>query len=195
MPTKPTPEEVEFLKRAYNFFYDIFEEISDELFWSRDSYYRFNRTRDAFLIYSEILEYEPVGWFLDAIKKLRPPMEAELSKEFLLFVRNVLIHFPFFKQWEDVELNKKLINWSKPGQSIDSFLSKFSGHQQVKYRVWNPKTQTMTYVSINFPKNYNDGATIKLKEFVPEKEGVTFCLSLMQRVLNSQVESVSKPNL
>jgi len=48
----------------------------------------------------------------------------------------------------------------------------------------------MTYVSINFPTLYTETAEIKLKDFMPEKEGVLFVLSLMNRVLMSQVESI-----
>jgi hypothetical protein len=134
---RPNPQEVEFLNHSYNFFFDIKEEISQEAFWLKDPYYRFNRIRDAFLVYSEILEYEPIKWFLESLMKMRPPMEAELSREFCLFIRNLLIHFPFFKSWDDVKFSKLLINWSKPGQSIDRFVAKFCAHTEVKYRMWN----------------------------------------------------------
>jgi hypothetical protein len=122
MTLRPTQQEIAFLTKAYNFFYDIQDEAADDSFWAKDSYYRFSRVRDAFMLYSEILEYEPIGWFLETLKKHRPPMEAELSKEFFQFVRNLLIHFPFFKSWDEVVFSKRLINWSKPGRTIDKFL-------------------------------------------------------------------------
>ncbi len=187
MDTKPTPKEVEFLKKAYNFFYDIFDEVFDDSFWVKDPYYRFSRIRDAFLVYSELLEYEPIKWIINVVKKVRPSMEGELSKEFVLFVRNLLIHFPLFRCWDDVEFSKTLINWSKPGRSIDNFLSTYSGHHEIKYRTWNPKKREMTYASINFPSKYHENIVIKLKDIMSEKEGVKFCLSLMKSILNSQV--------
>lgn len=190
MDTKrPNDEEAQFLSRAYNFFYDIFEEILDEAFWAKDPYYRFSRIRDAFLVYSEVLEYEPIGWFLEELKKKRPPMEAELSRDFVLFVRNVLIHFPFFKSWDEVKVTKGLINWSKPGRTIDKFLSRFAGHSQVKYRMWSKEKGGFNYVDINFPKEYKTTTEITLKDFMPEKEGTIFLISLMRTVLDSQVES------
>jgi len=185
---KPSEQELVFLTQAYNFFYDICEEMRSESFWQKDPYYRFSRVRDAFLVYSEVLEYEPVGYFLEALKKARPPMEAELSKEFFLFIRNLLIHFPFFKSWDEVLFNKGLINWSKPGRTIDKFLAKFAGHDFVKYRIWDAENKKFEYVTISFPKVYGEGTEIMLKTFMPEREGMIFSMSLMRIVLDSQVE-------
>lgn len=190
MNDRPTEKEINFLHSAYNFFFEIDEEIKNGIFWEKDPYYRFNRIKDAFLVYSEILEYEPIGWFLETLKKVRPPMEAELSKEFILFIRNLLIHFPFFKSWEDVKFTKGLINWSKPGKSIDKFVSQYTGHDEVKYRMWNPKNKTMMYVSIKFPIEYSNKSEIGLRDFIPEREGIIFTMSLMYQVLASQIESM-----
>jgi len=187
---KPTDPEFYFLNSAYNFFLDILEETRTAAFWEKDPYYRFNRVKDAFLVYSEILEYEPIGWFLEALKKLRPPMEAEMSKDFLLFIRNLLIHFPLYKSWDEVKFSKSLVNWSKPGKSIDQFLSSFSGKEEFKCRIWNPEDKSMTYISIKFPKVYDDNE-ISLKDIVSEADGVGFSMALMMRVLASQVDSIT----
>ncbi len=194
MDLRPNEQEINFLSKSYNFFLDIYDEMVEESFWQKDPYYRFNRVKDAVLVYSEILEYELVGWFLESLKKFRPPMEAELSKEFLLFIRNLLIHFPFFKSWNEVKVNKSLINWSTPGKSIDKFLSRFAGHKEVKYRMWSNKNKVMTYVSIKFPYSYTETDEIELKNFAPEKEGILFIMSLMYHVLVSQVESIKNTN-
>ena len=190
MEQRPNKQEIIFLNHSYNFFLDIYDEIKNESFWKKDSYYRFNRIRDGMLVYSEILEYEPVSWFLESLKKLRPNMEAELSKEYILFIRNLLIHFPFFKSWDEVVISKALINWSQPGKSIDRFLKSYAGHEPVKYRMWNAKDKKMTYITISFPNVYTDSTAIKLKEFMPEKEGIIFAISLMYQVLMSQVENL-----
>lgn len=192
MNLRPNEQEKYFLNKAYNAFLDIYEEINSESFWSKDPYYRLSKIRDAVLIYSEVLEYEPIGWFLEALKKMRPPMEAELSSEYLLFVRNVFVHFPFFKSWDEIVLTKDLINWSKPGRSIDKFLSKFTGHKEAKFRMWSRKKKTMAYVSVNFPSVYDKGVEIYMKDVMPEKEGGLFVMSLMRRVLMSQVETPPK---
>lgn len=189
MEPRPNQSEIRFLNLAYNFFYDLYDEISADEFWEKDVYYRFSKAKDCFLVYSELLDYEPIGWFLQALKKLRPPMEAELANEYFLFLRNLIVHFPVFNTWDEVFFDKQLINWSRPGQSIDRFLATYAGHQPVKYRVWNPKKKTMTYVSINLPAKY-DNEKMFLKDLMPEKDGLIFSLSLMRQVLDSQVESV-----
>jgi hypothetical protein len=50
----------------------------------------------------------------------------------------------------------------------------------------------MIYVSIGFPKAYVEDSEIQLKDFMPEKEGSLFIMSLMHRVLMSQVESMKE---
>lgn len=190
MNLRPTKQENIFLNYLYNFFLDIYEEIKEEEFWKKDSYYRLNRIRDAFLVYSEILEYEPIGWFFKALEKLRPPMKAELSREYVLFIRNLLIHVSFFKSWDEIKFTKEPINLSVSGLSIDKFLTTFTGHDPIKYRMWDPSKKTMMYISINFPKIYDDTTELNLVEFMREKEGVIFTTSLMHKVLMSQVESM-----
>ncbi|MEE9119221.1 MAG: hypothetical protein V3U02_11615, partial [Calditrichia bacterium] len=78
---RPDKAEIEFLTLAYNRFYDIFEEIMDDSFWEKDNWYRFSKTKDGFTVYSELLNYEPIKWVIEHIKKARPPMEAEIGSE------------------------------------------------------------------------------------------------------------------
>ena len=97
METRPTRAEELFLGLAYNRFYDLFDEIIKDDFWSKDPWYRFNKVSQSFAIYTEILAYEPFAYALEALKKERPPIEAEIGGQLFKFVRNVLIHFPIFK--------------------------------------------------------------------------------------------------
>ena len=188
MIIKPTPAEIEFLSMSYNRFYDIFDEVMTDDFFEKDSWYRFSKIKDAFAVYSELLNYEPIKWVIDKIKTSRPPMEAEIGSELFKFIRNVIMHFPFFESWDDVWVNKSVINWYKDGQSIDKFLEKYQNHQTVKYRFWESKKKKMTYLSINFPTIYTNFNKIYLKEFLTEKEGIKFSLILMKQIIDTQVE-------
>jgi len=185
---RPNKAEKEFITLAYSRFYDIFgETISDE-FWGKDSGYRYSRIKDAFFIYSELLNYTPIQWVIEHIKKSRPPMEAEIGSELFKFIRNVITHFPFFESWDDVWINKKLINWHKKSQSVDKFLEKYKGHETVKYRFWEADKKRMTYLDINFPENYTDDLKICLKDMLSEKEGVKFSIIFMRKVLDTQID-------
>ena len=189
---RPNQAEIQFLNLAYNRFHDIFAEVMDDTFWDKDSWYRFSKVKDGFGVYSELMNYEQLQCVLENLKISRPPMEAEIAKDLFKFIRNVIVHFPFFERWEDVWINKSLINWHKEGQSIDAFLRKYEGKEPVKYRFWEAQKKKMTYLSICFPARYEDNSHIYLKDLMSEKEGGKFSFILMRQVLNTQVESIEE---
>jgi hypothetical protein len=184
---KPNAVELVFLNLAYNSFYNIFEEILDIDFWSKDPYYRFCRARDAFSIYAELLNYEPIKWVIEEMKTKRPPMEAEIGSELFKFIRNVISHFPFYNSWDEIWISKGLVNWYKEGQTIDRFLRKYAGKNEVKYRFWQANIKKMTYLSIVFPWEYTEDTKIYLKEIITEEEGIKFSMILMKQILDTQV--------
>ncbi|MCK5256625.1 MAG: hypothetical protein KAQ81_11415 [Deltaproteobacteria bacterium] len=191
MDRRPTKSEELFLSLGYNRFYDSFDEIMDDDFWEKEDWYRFSKVSNIFLVYAELLAYEPFKYVLEAIKKQRPPMESEIGGPLFKFVRNVLAHFPLFETWDDVWISKDLVNWHKEGLTIDRFLKKYVGHEEVKYRFWEAEKKKMTYMSISFPKEYGENK-IFLKDMVAEKDGVKFSLMMMRQILNTQVESVGE---
>ena len=185
---RPNGTEKEFLTLSYNRFYDIFEEVMGESFWEKSKWYRFSRIKEGFAVYSELLNYEPIKWVIEHIKETRPPMEGEIGSKLFKVIRNVITHFPFFESWDEVWISKLIINWHKEGQSIDKFLRKYEGRETVKYRFWEPQKKKMTYLSITFPKQYENSTKIYLKDFLTEKEGVKFSFMLMRQILDTQVE-------
>ena len=189
MDLRPTPQEEAFLSLAYNRFYDLSDEIIEDSFWDKDDWYRFSKVNSLFSVYAELLAYEPFKYVLEEIKKQRPPMESEIGGPLFKFVRNIFAHFPLFESWNDVWLTKDLVNWHKEGLTIDRFLKKYAGHQEIKYRFWEAEKKQMTCMSINFPKLYADNK-IYLNDILSEKDGVKFSLIMMRKILNTQVESI-----
>ncbi|MEI6846512.1 MAG: hypothetical protein WCK32_00505 [Chlorobiaceae bacterium] len=186
---RPNQTEIAFLNLAYNSFYDIFDEVMDDSFWDKDAWYRFSRVTTGFAIYAEVLNYEPIKWSIEHIRRSRPPMEAEIGSELFKFIRNVLSHFPFFLAWDEVWISKSLVNWYKKGQSIDKFLNTYAGKPPVKYRFWEASKKRMTYLSITFPTYYDGDTKVCLKDLVNEKDGVRFCFILMKQIMNTQVDN------
>lgn len=187
---KPNKAENEFLNLSYNRFYDIFDEIMKDEFWNEPNTIRFSHLKDGFSIYTEVLKYEPVKHVLEHLKTARPPMEAEIGSELFKFFRNVISHFPFFTTWDDVYVTKTLVNWEgKPSQTIDKFLEKYKGKPQVKYRFWEADKKRMTYLSINFPPQYQGDEKIYLKDILSEKEGIKFSFILMRQIMDTQVDN------
>lgn len=189
---RPNNSETEFLTLAYNRFYDLFEEVFDDSFWEKSDWERFSKVSQTFSIYSELLNYEPLKWVIKELKTKRPPMESEIGSELFKFVRNVLSHFPFFEKWDDVWIGKSIINWYKEGLTIDKFLRKYEGKNEVKYRFWEPEKKEMTYLTISFPRIYDENSKIFLKDIISEKEGIKFSLILMKQILNTQIEAIKK---
>jgi hypothetical protein len=189
MDLRPTSKEEVFLSLAYNRFYDLADEIIEDSFWEQEDWYRFSKVINLFSVYAELLAYEPFKYVLEAIKKKRPPMESEIGGPLFKFIRNTFAHFPLFESWNEVWLTKGLVNWQKEGQTIDRFLKKYAGHTEIKYRFWEAEKKKMTYMSINFPEQYDDNK-IYLSEILSEKDGVKFSLLMMRNILNTQVESI-----
>lgn len=178
-----------FLSLAYNRFYDLADEIIEDSFWEQEDWYCFSKVINLFSVYAELLAYEPFKYVLEAIKKQRPPMESEIGGPLFKFIRNTFAHFPLFESWNEVWLTKGLLNWQKEGLTIDRFLQKYAGHTEIKYRFWEAEKKKMTYISINFPEQYDD-KKIYLSEILSEKDGVKFSLIMMRNILNTQVESI-----
>ena len=163
-------KEYDFLNLSYNRFLDLYTEINSTNFIELSPELRFYKIKDVFGVYSELLSYKSIKDFIDEIKKHRPPMEAEISSAVLKFIRNVLVHFPFFKTWNEVYVTKKLINWTSEGKSIDKFLNKYLGHREVEYRFKYVGHKEFTYVTFSFPKEYKENK-IYLKDMINEGDG------------------------
>lgn len=185
---RPNTAEKKFLSLAYNRFYDLFDEIISDSFWTNEETVRFMKVKECFMIYSELLNYEPIQWVLNHIDKHRPPMEGKIGRDFFSFLRNIFVHFPLFSNWDDIWFDKSLINWSKEGKSIDKFLTKYQNHGLVKYRLWDFNKKEFTYVTINFPQGYLENMKIRLSDLLSERDGAIFSLVFMRKIIDTQVE-------
>ncbi len=188
--THPTQEEVEFLNLSFNRFIDLFEEIMTDDFWDEKPDHRFFKTKELFAVYSETLKYPPVQWVIDANKR---PNYSDVGRDLFKLIRHILMHFPFFEEWNEVWVKQSLVNlYSSRPQFIDKFLSKNEGKEQLKYRFWEERKKRMTYITINFPKDYTEGGKVFLKEVLPEKDGVKFSAIFMWNILKVQVEEIQE---
>ena len=185
---RPNKAELEFLNLAYGRFFELFEEVMDDSFWSQDDYCRFAKATNGFSIYAELLNYEPIEHAIKAIKANRPPMEGEIGSDLFKFIRNLVSHFPVFKRWDDVWCSETLVKWERKDGTIDKFLRAYSGKPSTKYRLWDPRKEEYTFVNIAFPPTYGGDAKIFLKEILSEVEGLRFSFALMNKVLRTQVE-------
>ena len=103
-PIHPTRDEIEFLNLSFNRFLDLFSGIMSDRFWGEPPYHRFSKTKDLFAVYSEILKYPPVQWVIDANPR---PNYSDVGRDLFKLIRHILMHFPFFEQWDDVWVTKQ----------------------------------------------------------------------------------------
>ncbi|WP_197115302.1 hypothetical protein [Facklamia lactis] len=105
----------------------------------------------------------------------------------------MLSHFPVFDSWDEVYINKNLATWDRVSQ-IDKFLSKVTEYKiddkpEVKYRIWEVEKKKMTYFSVVFPSEYDEGKNIYLKDIISEEIGIKFCIALMKKIIDTQIEN------
>lgn len=195
----PTKMELEVLTLFYNRFYDLYEEITNDDFLSQDAQLRFFKLRESFSIYKELLSYKPIKEYIEWMKKGgRPPLEGVIADGLFSFIRNLLLHFPVFKTWDEVYINKNMATWAKVGQ-IDKFLQKcteikIDGKGTLHYRIWETKKEKMEYFTVNFPEKYNED-NIYLKDILSESVGMKFCMALMREILDTQVQDADEPDI
>lgn len=195
----PTDVERKVLSIFYNRFYDLYDEIFINEFFDMSARERFFKLREAFSIYKELLSYEPLKEYIKWMKNGgRPHFEGVIADDLFSFIRNLLLHYPIFDEWDDVYINRDLATWTKKGQ-IDKFLSKIilikiNGKGTVHYRIWEEKKKKMSYFTINFPDAYNE-EDIYLKNIITEEVGMKFCMALMREVLDTQVEGANSPDI
>ncbi len=195
----PNEKEIQVLTLFYNRFYDLYDEITNDSFFNEQAHIRFFKLREAFSIYKELLSYEPIKQYVEWMKNGgRPPLEGVIADGLFSFIRNLLLHFPVFKTWDEVYINENMATWIKAGQ-IDKFLKKcttikIDGKGTLHYRIWEEKKKEMTYFTVNFPEKY-DGENIYLKDIIAENVGMKFCMALMREIIDTQVKNAKVPDI
>jgi hypothetical protein len=186
----PTQSEIEFLNLTFNRFLDLYGDIMSDKFWQEEPSLRFFKIKELFATYSEALKYPPVQWVIESNKR---PNHSEVGRDLFKLIRHILMHFPFFEKWTDVWIKQSLVNlYSSRPQFIDQILSANEGKEPLKYRFWEERTNTMTYISVNFPTAYMQDDKIYLNNILPEEDGIKFAAIFMWDILKVQVEEIQE---
>jgi hypothetical protein len=186
----PTSEELRLLKIGYSRFLDLYTEIIDDEFLKKHAGYRLRGIKDICTVYTELLKYPPLA---DVFVTETRQNYSLIGKEFILFLRNVLLHFPYFEKWSEIGFDQSLITTFERTGSIDKFLSK-NHPGNLKYRFWNADVKKMTYVQVHLDTKYNEGEFVKLADIISERDGIKFLCIFMKDILMTQVEYVEKVN-
>lgn len=185
----PTKKEEMFLKLGYNRFLDLFDKIMLDTFWEESAEQRLLLIKELCSTYVELLKYEPIDFLINESNRLNHKL---VGADFIKMLRNLLLHFPFFKEWNEIEFSRDLITGMENSGSIDRFMLK-SHPKCIKYRFWEPVSKKMTYIEVKLDQGYSDGKDVKLKNILPEKDGVKFLSIFMRDILMTQIEKLGSP--
>lgn len=62
--------------------------------------------------------------------------DSKIKLDIFSVIRNILVHFPIFKKWEEVYINYNIVTWNKPKYSkIVNFFEKYKG-RKINYRIY-----------------------------------------------------------
>lgn len=184
----PTKAEVRVLEIGYNRFLDLYEEIMHENFRKKRPSTRLAKVKDLCSIYSELIKYAPLEFLLENAER---PNYKLIGKELINFLRNLLLHFPYYESWSQIGFDKALITTMEASGSIDKFLTR-KHPEELKYRFWEPAKKRMTYIEVHLNTAYSEGKFVWLEEMVSERDGVRFLAIFMKDVLMTQVETLQR---
>lgn len=94
------------------------------------------------LLSDEILKED----YIKELKKLTVnSANIEEKLETFQMIRNLIIHFPFFKCWDDIYINYDLLNWNKPKfSSIKKYFAKNNG-KRMTYKIYTRLGESWTH--------------------------------------------------
>lgn len=62
--------------------------------------------------------------------------DSEIKLEIFSIIRNILVHFPIFKNWDEIYINYDIVTWNKPKYSkIVNFFNKYKG-RKISYKIY-----------------------------------------------------------
>lgn len=105
-------------------------------------------------------------------------------------IRNVLIHFPFWDNWEETKISNNILNWNKPkGKFIEKYFERYNykkTNKSMKYEIYEKeesKWEVRAKIDIQLPTLDNEvfiGKIFNMK--------IVFYLFLMVKPLIREIE-------
>jgi len=114
-------------------------------------------------------------------------------KSTVSFVRNVLLHFPLFKTWNDIWISKDFAKFmndepthkkftnSKNYGTIYHYLTTAQNKESLSFKL-DMKDKSTTIFTINYPNVTSDEEKIYLKDILTEEDGVIAILNVMNHI-------------
>ncbi|MBG6233502.1 hypothetical protein IWX76_000057 [Pedobacter sp. CAN_A7] len=169
----------DFLIKAFERFLTIQEKIKDD---SVSPAIKLLCLKEIFAIFSEIEQFSDVSATFQPTNIIVPVFA------FVTFLRNVLLHFPIYNSWNDIQISADLANDLSPnhkGSSISKYLNANVGMQDLDMTLVTEFGELPATLRFSAIKNPVD--LIFLKDIITEDEVVNVLLGILLFVYTTKV--------
>ena len=160
-----------------------------EVLYDLDSEEKFNILKELASLISEFLSDDDTNKkFIELANNSRVLENSnnnEIKVEVFEIIRNILIHFPIFKKWDDVFLTKDLLKWNNPkGNTILRFFES-NINKEIDYIIYTKKDDVFgpTHPIKMKILPLSDSEPVFLKNMISENE-VIWTFALIDYYLN-----------
>lgn len=128
----------------------------------------FQLVRDSCVLINELLSYVSIkekilNMAIETTNDSDNKLDVQAKYDTFKMLRNLFIHFPIFDRWDEVYINKELLEWNKPK---NCYILKYFNEYGGKNLTCN------IYTKYSYDENWRIGCTIKLKipNSLPKKD-------------------------
>jgi hypothetical protein len=161
----------DFLKLLNERFLKLRKKIMDDKFLLINEDIRFSIIKEVLIVYSELLEGKRIKGLIKDKKSCKEDKDDLFEYDFFIFIRNLLIHFPLYDNWDEVCFWESMINWSSEGRRIDKFLK--TNQEDININI-SRKDKSKKCFNIYLNQKYLVNQKICLKDIINEKDAVIF---------------------
>lgn len=137
----------------------------------------------SFLIAELLSNKDTKNDFIKAASKSKANgKNNEIWIESFEVIRDIIAHFPFFDSWDDIYLNRVLLNWNnknlKNKKHIESFFDKYAG-KEIGYDIYthNGENWIVTHTAVMHIPKLKVYKKIYLKDIISFSDVIwTFCI-------------------
>ena len=179
----PKKEQIAFLNLSYSRYFQLIERFKGAL----NDHQKFLTLKELISLFNEVDSYKPLK---DTLKSA--PTGSFLKKFGLLFkaLRNLLLHFPFYDNWNDVVFNREIVLCMEPtNSSIDKYF-KGPDHMQFFFRFGEPDGEKVEGRILE-PVGYLEGKDIRLENIISLDDATSLLVGFMRLIMMSGLDSGS----
>lgn len=119
---------------------DVIKKFAEKIheLTSKNFYYnnpKIEILRKASFLIDELLEDKEMRYIFE--QSVSHMQDSKIKINVFSVIRNVLAHFSFYEDWDEIYLNEEIVNWNNPkGRCIKNFFSEDNEGKEISYDVY-----------------------------------------------------------